>query len=81
MLTHKDHFHGSDLEKIEKVYGIKKEELVSYSANVNPLGLSDNLKELSPGIWMSSPVILSGNTHSFGARLPPTQVHSQNKYW
>ena len=45
MLTHKDHFHGSDLEKIEKVYGIKKEELVSYSANVNPLGLSDNLKE------------------------------------
>lgn len=45
MLTHKDHFHGSDLEKIEKVYGIKKEDIVSYSANVNPLGLSDNLRE------------------------------------
>lgn len=44
MLTHKDHFHGSDLEKIEKVFGIKKEEIVSYSANVNPLGISDNLR-------------------------------------
>lgn len=44
MLTHKDHFHGSDLEKIEKVYGIKKEEIISYSANVNPLGLSPALR-------------------------------------
>ena len=26
MLKHKDHFHGSDLEKIEEIYGIKKEE-------------------------------------------------------
>ena len=25
MLKHKDHFHGSDLEKIEDIYGIKKE--------------------------------------------------------
>ena len=23
MLTHKDHFHGSDLEKIEQIYGIR----------------------------------------------------------
>ena len=34
------HFHGSDLELIEKVYGIKKEEIISFSANVNPLGIS-----------------------------------------
>lgn len=46
MLTHKDHFHGSDLEKIEKVFGIKKEEIVSYSANVNPLGISHKLREV-----------------------------------
>ena len=45
MLNHKDHFHGSDLEKIEQIYGIKKEEIVSFSANVNPLGLSTQLKE------------------------------------
>ena len=23
MIKHKDHFHGSDLEKIEEIYGIK----------------------------------------------------------
>ena len=45
MLKHKDHFHGSDLEKIEQYYGIKKETIVSFSANVNPLGISPNLRE------------------------------------
>ncbi|MCR5053903.1 MAG: aminotransferase class I/II-fold pyridoxal phosphate-dependent enzyme [Lachnospiraceae bacterium] len=51
MLEHKDHFHGSDLEKIEKIYGIKKEEIVSFSANVNPLGISPRLRsELSSHI-------------------------------
>lgn len=45
MIKHSDHFHGSDLETIEKVYGIKKEDIVSFSANVNPLGISPKLKE------------------------------------
>ncbi|MBO6213972.1 MAG: aminotransferase class I/II-fold pyridoxal phosphate-dependent enzyme [Lachnospiraceae bacterium] len=45
MITHRDHFHGSDLEKIEKIYHIKKEDIVSFSANVNPLGISPRLKE------------------------------------
>ena len=44
MIKHKDHFHGSDLEKIEEIYGIKKEEIVSFSANVNPLGVSPLLR-------------------------------------
>lgn len=44
MLNHKDAFHGSDLEKIEAIYGIKKEEIISFSANVNPLGISYRLK-------------------------------------
>ena len=44
MIKHKDHFHGSDLEKIEEIYGIKKEEIVSFSANVNPLGDSPLLR-------------------------------------
>ncbi|QHQ59550.1 aminotransferase class I/II-fold pyridoxal phosphate-dependent enzyme [Anaerocolumna sedimenticola] len=44
MLTPKEHFHGSDLEKIEAIYGIKKEEITSFSANVNPLGISPKLK-------------------------------------
>lgn len=46
MLTHKDHFHGSDLEKIEQVFGIKKDDIVSFSANVNPLGISGKLREV-----------------------------------
>lgn len=41
----KEHFHGSDLEKIEKVYGIRKEDIISFSANVNPLGVSFRLRE------------------------------------
>ena len=45
MITHRDHFHGSDLEKIEQIYGIKKEEITSFSANVNPLGVSPRLRE------------------------------------
>lgn len=45
MIKSQDHFHGSDLEKIEQVYGIKKEDITSFSANVNPLGVSFLLKE------------------------------------
>ena len=44
MIKHKDHFHGSDLEAIEACYHIKKEQIVSFSANVNPLGISYHLK-------------------------------------
>lgn len=45
MIKAKEHFHGSDLEKIEQIYGIKKEDIVSFSANVNPLGVSPHLRE------------------------------------
>ena len=41
----KPEFHGSDLEKIEEYYHIPKEEIVSFGANVNPLGLSPAVKE------------------------------------
>ena len=44
MIKHKDHFHGSDLEKIESIYGIRKEDIISFSANVNPLGVSPLLR-------------------------------------
>lgn len=37
------YFHGSDLEKIESAYGIKKESIINFSSNVNPLGLSENI--------------------------------------
>lgn len=44
MIKHTDHFHGSDLEIIEKTYGIQKDDIISFSANVNPLGISPKLK-------------------------------------
>ena len=37
-------FHGSDIEQIEKYYGIPKETIVKFGANVNPLGLSDSVR-------------------------------------
>ena len=48
MLKQGDSFHGSDLEKIERLYGIRKEEIVSFSANVNPLGISELLRRELP---------------------------------
>ena len=41
----KPEFHGSDLEKIEEYYHIPKEEIVCFSANVNPLGLSEAVRQ------------------------------------
>ena len=41
----KPEFHGSDLEKIEEYYHIPKEEIVCFGANVNPLGLSDTVRQ------------------------------------
>ena len=40
----KPEFHGSDLEKIASYYHMRKEDIICYSANVNPLGLSENVK-------------------------------------
>lgn len=48
-MTHvQSHFHGSDLEKIEAAYGIKKETIINFSSNVNPLGLSESIKHYLP---------------------------------
>jgi threonine-phosphate decarboxylase len=44
LIKPQEHFHGSDLEKIEAIYGIKKEDIISFSANVNPLGISPKLR-------------------------------------
>lgn len=38
-------FHGSDIEQIESYYGIPKEQIVKFGANVNPLGLSDSVRK------------------------------------
>ena len=38
-------FHGSDIEKICEYYHLRKEEVTNFGANVNPLGLSETVKE------------------------------------
>ena len=50
-------FHGSDLEKVAEYYGIRKEDIIGFAANVNPLGLSEHLKEELAKIWTASPPI------------------------
>lgn len=45
MTNPKPVFHGSDIEKICSYYHLNKEELVNFAANVNPLGLSQTVKE------------------------------------
>ena len=38
-------FHGSDIEKICEYYKLKKEDIINFGANVNPLGLSERVKQ------------------------------------
>ena len=45
MSEKKQEFHGSDLEKVEAYYGIKKETIIPFAGNVNPLGISPLLKK------------------------------------
>lgn len=44
LLEAKEHFHGSDLEKIEKYFGIPKDRITAFGANVNPLGISPRMR-------------------------------------
>lgn len=44
-MTEKPKFHGSDLELIEQYYHIPKEQIISFSANVNPLGISPAFRQ------------------------------------
>ena len=38
-------FHGSDIEKICEYHHLQKEDITNFGANVNPLGLSESVKE------------------------------------
>ena len=38
-------FHGSDIEKICEYYHLDKKDIINFGANVNPLGLSENVKD------------------------------------
>ena len=38
-------FHGSDIEKICEYYKLNKDDIINFGANVNPLGLSERVKQ------------------------------------
>lgn len=37
-------FHGSDIERVAKHFGLKEEDICNFSGNVNPMGLSEQLR-------------------------------------
>ena len=40
------HMHGGDLDAIERLYGIPKNEIVDFSGNINPLGFPESVRKL-----------------------------------
>ena len=45
IMRDKPEFHGSDLEKIAEYYHMDPDSIIKFGANVNPLGLSETVKE------------------------------------
>ena len=41
-----NYLHGGNLEKAMEKYGISSEEIIDFSANINPLGFSPKIKEV-----------------------------------
>lgn len=72
MSTTKMFFHGSDIEKICEVYHLKQENIVKFGANVNPLGLSENVKNSSPATWTSCLLTRTETTPLFAIQSQTT---------
>ena len=67
-------FHGSDIEKICSYYNLKKENIVKFGANVNPLGLSPKAgRAIAEHVDILSSY-RTENTHPFGIRFPATAI-------
>ena len=73
LLEAKEHFHGSDLEKIEKYFGIPKDRITAFGANVNPLGISPRMRR-GLASHTRSPLIRIRNTRNFAAISPHTRA-------
>ena len=69
MSTAKMIFHGSDIEKICEVYQLKPEEIVKFGANVNPLGLSEHVRNSLQDDWISCLLIQTEITLHFAAQF------------
>ena len=69
MSTAKMVFHGSDIEKICEVYQLKPEEIVKFGANVNPLGLSEHVRNSLQDGWISCLLIQTEIILHFAAQF------------
>ena len=76
MIKHKDHFHGSDLEAIEKCYHIKKEDIISVQMSIRWEFLISYVPHW-PIIWMQLLRILTGSIQLFAPVLPRMRERSR----
>ncbi|MDZ5253347.1 threonine-phosphate decarboxylase CobD [Clostridium sp. LIBA-8841] len=37
--------HGGNVEEIKRIYGLEENEIIDFSANINPMGISEKVKE------------------------------------
>ncbi|EGT3616649.1 threonine-phosphate decarboxylase [Clostridium perfringens] len=37
--------HGGNVEELKRTYGLKEEEIIDFSANINPMGISEKVKD------------------------------------
>ncbi len=77
----KEHFHGSDLEKIEEYFGIPKEQITGFGANVNPLGISKKMKDGLAAHIDAVTTYPIRNTPSFAVTLPATPDAVRSRFW
>ena len=80
MPTTKMVFHGSDIEKICEVYHLDPKNIIKFGANVNPLGLSENVKHSLPAVWTSCPPILTEIIQHSAIRSQSTVMSLQNLF-
>ena len=89
MPTTKMVFHGSDIEKICEVYHLDPKNIIKFGANVNPLGLSENVKQQLASrleylsfarVWSSCPPILTEIILHSAIRSQSTAMSLQNLF-
>ena len=70
-------FHGSDIEKICSYYGLKKEDIVKFGANVNHWGSRPKPVPPLPHMLTFFPPIRTENTRPFAILFPNIAIFRQ----
>ena len=40
-----DHTHGGNIREVAKRYGLRPEDIIDFSASINPLGMSEKARK------------------------------------